>query len=88
MGRTSDVSQCTPESIGHQRGLPMVGRLLSFVVTVDGDFFKGGLGGQGLYISPSRDLTIAWFGTPTEEGEGNRMLPIARQLALSALFSN
>ena len=55
------------------------------VVTVDGDFFKGGLGGQGLYVSPSRNLVIAWFGTLTEEGEQSRMLPIARQLVKSGL---
>ena len=30
-------------------------------VFVDGDFYKGGARGQGLYISPARDLVIAWF---------------------------
>jgi CubicO group peptidase (beta-lactamase class C family) len=29
----------------------------------DGDFFKGGVFGQGLYVSPSRDLVVAWFST-------------------------
>lgn len=29
----------------------------------DGDFFKGGLMGQGLYVSPNRDLVIAYFST-------------------------
>jgi CubicO group peptidase (beta-lactamase class C family) len=29
----------------------------------DGDFFKGGMHGQGLYVSPKRDLVIAWFST-------------------------
>jgi CubicO group peptidase (beta-lactamase class C family) len=29
----------------------------------DGGFFKGGLHGQGLYVSPGKDLMIAWFST-------------------------
>lgn len=29
----------------------------------DGDLFKGGFMGQGLYVSPSRDLVIAYFST-------------------------
>lgn len=33
------------------------------VVFPDGDFYKSGTGGQGLYVSPSRDLVIAWFST-------------------------
>ncbi len=33
------------------------------VVFDDGDFFKSGLNGQGLYVSPSKDLVIAWFST-------------------------
>ena len=34
----------------------------------DGDFYKGGFGGQGLYISPARDLVIAFFGMPLKPG--------------------
>lgn len=50
----------------------------------DGDLYKGGYGGQGLYISPARDLVIAWFGTQSAENYiTNEMLPIARQLARS-----
>jgi len=52
----------------------------------DGDFFKGGFGGQGLYISPARDLVIAFFGTFDEHGNGHEMTRIARQLAKSGLF--
>lgn len=33
----------------------------------DGDLFKSGVGGQGLYISPGKDLVIAFFST----GDGN-----------------
>jgi CubicO group peptidase (beta-lactamase class C family) len=32
-------------------------------VFFNGDFFKGGLHSQGLYVSPSTDLVIAWFST-------------------------
>jgi len=55
-------------------------------VMSDGDFFKGGYGGQGLYISPSRDLVIAFFGSFEEDGTSHEMTRIARQLAKSGLF--
>jgi CubicO group peptidase (beta-lactamase class C family) len=55
-------------------------------VMADGDFFKGGFGGQGLYISPSRDLVIAFFGAFDEHGKSHEMTRIARQLAKSELF--
>jgi len=55
-------------------------------VMQDGDFFKGGYGGQGLYVSPSRDLVIAFFGTFDENGKGHEMTRIARQLAKSGMF--
>jgi CubicO group peptidase (beta-lactamase class C family) len=48
----------------------------------DGDFYKGGFGGQGLYVSPARDLVIAFFGTPDEEMRGNELNAVSRQLAL------
>lgn len=52
----------------------------------DGDFYKGGYGGQGLYISPSRDLVIAYTGTPGEDKESNKLRYVARQLETSGLF--
>ena len=55
-------------------------------VMEDGDFFKGGFGGQGLYISPSRDLVVAFFGSFDENGKGHEMTRVARQLAKSGLF--
>ena len=55
-------------------------------VMEDGDFYKGGYGGQGLYISPSRDLVIAFFGTLDEDGRSSQMTQVARQLAKSGLF--
>ena len=33
------------------------------IVCPDGDLFKAGAGGQGLYISPSRDAVVAFFST-------------------------
>ena len=33
------------------------------VILPDGDMFKGGVGGQGIYVSPSRDLVTVWFTT-------------------------
>ena len=52
----------------------------------DGDFVKYGLGGQGLYISPSRDLVIAYFGTHNLKKEWGRQMEFTRQLAVSGLF--
>ena len=53
----------------------------------DGDFHKSGFHGQGLYISPKRDLVIAYFGTPTKSGIEHSLKTISRQLAKSALFN-
>ncbi len=55
-------------------------------VMEDGDFFKSGYGGQGLYVSPARDLVIAFFGTLDKNGHSNEMTRVARQLAKSGLF--
>jgi hypothetical protein len=35
------------------------------IVTPDGDLFKAGVGGQGLYISPSHDAVVCFFSTGT-----------------------
>jgi len=34
----------------------------------DGDFYKGGARGQGIYVSPSRDYVAVWFSTTMESG--------------------
>ncbi len=47
----------------------------------DGDFFKAGFRGQGLYVSPSRDLVIAYV---SSDGEFQKRY--ARVLAHSGLF--
>lgn len=56
------------------------------MVMYDGDFYKEGFGGQGLYISPSRNLVIAFFGTLDKNGSTHELPKIARQLAKSGLF--
>lgn len=55
-------------------------------VMKDGDFYKGGFSGQGLYISPSRNLVIAFFGTAAEDGVSNVLDDISRQISKSSLF--
>ncbi|WP_430411494.1 serine hydrolase domain-containing protein [Kordia sp.] len=52
----------------------------------DGDLYKGAHGGQGLYISPSKDLVIAYFGTANTDRESNQLHVISRQLSKSGLF--
>ena len=45
----------------------------------DGDMFKGGVGGQGLYVSPAKDLVAVWFST----GDGSEWNEaMARAIAL------
>jgi CubicO group peptidase (beta-lactamase class C family) len=51
------------------------------VVFADGDFGKGGWGGQFLYVSPSRNLVVAWFGTFGEDFVEPDLQSVARQLA-------
>jgi CubicO group peptidase (beta-lactamase class C family) len=56
-------------------------------VLADGDFFKSGYGGQGLYISPTRELVAAFFGTPFDEAmEIHEMEWITRQMVKAGLF--
>jgi CubicO group peptidase (beta-lactamase class C family) len=43
----------------------------------DGDFYKGGVYGQGLYVSPRHDLVIVWFST----GMKSDLPDFARQIA-------
>jgi len=33
------------------------------IIFPDGDFYKGGVGGQGIYVSPSTDAVVVWFST-------------------------
>ncbi len=52
-------------------------------VWADGDFFKYGFRGQGLYVSPSRDLVVAFFSTQSQS-----QVRYARALALSGLLKD
>jgi CubicO group peptidase (beta-lactamase class C family) len=47
----------------------------------NGDMYKGGWGGQGLFVSPSRDIVIAYFGTPIEFGNWNKLDELVRPIA-------
>lgn len=37
-------------------------------VYADGDLFKGGARGQGIYVSPDADYVVAWYSTTMENG--------------------
>jgi CubicO group peptidase (beta-lactamase class C family) len=39
------------------------------IVFPDGDLHKAGVGGQGIYISPSADAVVMWFSTGKQEEE-------------------
>ena len=44
----------------------------------DGDTFKAGLGGQGIYVSPETDTAIVWFSVTYRNSLG--LAPYARQI--------
>jgi len=49
----------------------------------DGDIFKLGFMGQGLYVSPGRDLVISYFSTKPDANPGQGYM---RPIAKSGLF--
>lgn len=51
----------------------------------DGDMFKLGFNGQGLYVSPDKDLVIAYFSTNPEEAPGQGYM---RPISKSGLFDH
>lgn len=54
----------------------------------DGDFTKGGHGGQGIYISPEKRLVIAFFSAAKNETRDNQSLfDLVRSLALLKQFN-
>ena len=53
----------------------------------DGDFYKGCHAGQGLYISPLRDLVIAFYGTYNIDKQEHQLPAISRELAKSGMFN-
>ena len=65
------------------------GMYYSNVTDTAGAYLEGGYGGQGLYISPRRELVIAYFGTPLDANMQTHELEwITRQLVKSGLFDN
>lgn len=50
----------------------------------DGDFFKSGFNTQGIYVSPDRDLVIAYFSTESTQ----QLQKYLRPLATSGIFNN
>ena len=53
-------------------------------VFADGDFYKSGLMGQGIYVSPSRDLVVAWFSA----NKAATVTGFSRAIATSGLFGD
>jgi CubicO group peptidase (beta-lactamase class C family) len=49
-------------------------------VYADGDIYKGGARGQGLYVSPGRDVVVGWFSTTMEGSWVNYARAIAKKL--------
>jgi CubicO group peptidase (beta-lactamase class C family) len=82
-----DIGQFMLDNLGGERPASFTSRQWDFV-TEEGDFSKAGWGGQGLYVSPRRDLVIAYYGTPREDDVWNEMIWISRQLATSGLFGD
>ena len=46
----------------------------------DGSFFKGGFGGQGLYVSPEKDVVLAYFGTHGYDAPAPAVLDACRRM--------
>jgi CubicO group peptidase (beta-lactamase class C family) len=46
----------------------------------DGSFFKGGFGGQGLYVSPEKDVVLAYFGTHGYDAPTPPVLDVCRRM--------
>lgn len=54
----------------------------------DGDMYKDGYSGQGLYVSPKNDLVLAWFGTADTDFRVHRLLPLSRKMSKAGLFES
>jgi CubicO group peptidase (beta-lactamase class C family) len=46
----------------------------------DGSFFKGGFGGQGLFVSPEKEVVIAYFGTHGYRAPRPDVLDVCRRM--------
>lgn len=49
-------------------------------IFADGDIYKGGMNGQGIYVSPEKDLVVVWFANGFSDIPMER---VARTIALS-----
>lgn len=47
----------------------------------DGDLYKDGFSGQGIYISPKNNLVVVWFGTADIQMRKHSLLPKVRQMS-------
>lgn len=57
------------------------------LILAEGALYKAGYSGQGLYVDPSRELVVVWFGTGEHYDDvNNEMLPVVRQLLDAGLF--
>lgn len=60
---------------------PQYSKMQWDLIWSDGDMYKDGFSGQGIYVSPTSDLVIAWFGTADTNFNKHHLLPVARQLS-------
>lgn len=74
-----------PRLVKQFREQPVANTYQWDAVFADGDFYKGGMNGQGLYVSPGRDLVIAWFAASGAEID---MEAYARKIAKSISCNN
>lgn len=57
------------------------------LVYPDGDMFKSGFGGQGLYVSPVSDVVIAFAGVPDDQGHVNSLAHLCRDLVQQVIVA-
>ena len=70
----------SPPRIGSPADLPRCNSWQWDATWADGDLFKSGWSGQGLYVSPARDFVLAYCGTPVG-GHDNRLHRHVRDIA-------
>lgn len=80
--------ECRPAIFNHSEGsanypqddMPRCNSRQWDAIWADGDMYKAGAREQGLYVSPSRDLVVAWFSTTMENGWVNYARTLAKSL--------
>jgi CubicO group peptidase (beta-lactamase class C family) len=68
--------------------MPLHSRWQWDMIWADGDMYKDGYSGQGVYIAPQRELVIVWFGTADKAFGTHKLLPLARKLSKSGIFTS